>query len=239
MSNVELKDLGSLSIEELREALVRNGVEWAKDVPAKADLPNRTETKRQWMVENREATDEEIDLFVEMPFILGSSITPVEPRELTQNEIDDVVNEITSINKSKDIIEGRVARIRQTVFDSLTFMAANDNLDDPEFQPGALISEKHGIKLSREISGGKAFVDMDLAREVFGDRFDRIVNRIETVKVVTGPDGNPISEETNVEFEINETALETQVTLGNISLDELQKVTKIGKRTPRFTTRKI
>ena len=239
MSNVEIKDLGSISIDDLRDALVRNGVEWAKDTTPKVDGTTRIETRRSWEMDGREATDDEIDLFVEMPFILGSSISPMEPREVTQAEIDDIANELVSVNKTKDILEGRVAKIRSTCFDAFNFMAAQDKAAEPEFTPSVFVSEKHGVKLCREITGGKPFVDMDLAREVLGDLFDKVVNRIETVKVITGPDGSTVSEEANVEFEINEKALEVQVTLGNITIDDLAKMTKTTKKIAKFITRKL
>jgi hypothetical protein len=239
MSNVEIKDYGAISMEDLRQALIKNGVEWAQDLAPQAKGSTRIETRKAWEVEGREATDEEIDLFQEMPFILGSSVTPIESRELTQPEIDDVAYELTSVNKTKDILEGRVAKIRQTVFDAMTFIAQQDSLENPELIPNVLVSEKYGVKLCREITGGKPFVDMDLAREVFGDLFDKIVNRIETIKIVYGPDGASTSEETTVDFEINEKALETQITLGNISLDDLAKSTATTKKIAKFITRKI
>jgi hypothetical protein len=237
MSNVEIKGLGAISIDELRDALISNGVEWAQEL--KPSATTRVEARRSWEVDGREATDEEIDLFQDMPFILGSSITPAEPRELSQAEVDDIAYELTSVNKTKDILEGRVSKIRQTVFDAFNFMAAQDNIDEPEFVPNVFVSEKYGVKLCREISGGKPFVDMDLAREVLGDVFDKIVNRIESVKVTYGPDGEAISEETNVEYEINEKALETQVSLGNITVEDLAKVTSTTKKIAKFITRKI
>jgi len=233
---VDIKNLGEISIEDLREKLVASGVEWAQELAPKS---TRIETRRAWEVEGREATDEEVDLLVDLPFVLGSSVTPTEGRELTQDEVDDVVYELTSVNKAKDMLEGRVSRIRKTVFESLTFLANEEKLSDPEFQPGVLISEKHGIKLSREISGGKPYVDLELSREVLGDRFDSIVNRIESIRITYGPDGSSLTEETNVEYEINEVALETMVTLEKISFDELQKITKLTKRTARFSPRKI
>jgi hypothetical protein len=237
MSNVEIKDLGSISMDDLRDALIRNGVEWAKDVQPSST--SRVETKRQWMMDGREATDDEVDLFQDMPFILGSSVSPVEPRELTQSEVDDIAYELTSVNKSKDILEGRVAKIRKTVFEAFNFLAEQESFDEPEFEPGVFVSEKYGVKLCREITGGKPFVDMDLAREVLGEFFDKIVNRIESVKVITGPDGSVISEEATVEYEINEKALETQVALNNITLDDLAKITATTKRVAKFITRKL
>ena len=240
MSNVEINDLGAISMmDDLRDALIRNGVEWAQETMPAPSSATRVETRRSWEMDGREATDDEIDLFVDIPFILGSSVTPVEPREITQSEVDEIAYELTSVNKTKDILEGRVAKIRSTVFDAFNFMAAQDNVADPEFVPNVFVSEKYGVKLCREVSGGKPFVDMGLAREVLGDRFDKIVNRIESIKVITGPDGSAISEEANVEFEINEKALETQVALGNITLDELAKATSTTKRVAKFITRKI
>jgi hypothetical protein len=236
MTYVESLGINVPSMDELRKALIENGVEWAQELAPKA---SRVETKRSWEVDGREATDTEIDLFQEMPFILGSSVTPVEARELTQVEVDEIVYELTSVNQAKDMLEGRVSKIRSTVFEALNFVAEQDGQVNPQFVSGNLVSEKYGVKLCREITGGKPFVDMDLAREVFGDRFDKIVNRSETIKVVYGPDGQAISEETNVEYEINEKALETQVALGNITLEELAKATSTTKKVAKFITRKI
>ena len=239
MSNVENLNINVLSIDELRKALIASGAFERYGMSPQTNKASRVETKRGWMVDGREATDEEIDLFQEMPFILGSSVVLVEPRELTQSEIDGIAYELTSVNKTKDMLEGRVAKIRQTVFDTFNFSAEQDGSADAANTPGTFISEKYGVKLCREITGGKPFVDMDLAREVLGDCFDKIVNRSETIKVVYGPDGQAISEETNVEYEINEKALETQVALGNITLDDLAKVTLTTKKVAKFITRKI
>jgi hypothetical protein len=239
MSNVEIKDFGAISMEDLRQALIQSGVDWAQDLAPQAKGSTRVETRKSWEVEGREATDEEIDLFQEIPFILGSSVTPTSPREISQTEIDEIAYELTSVNKTKDILEGRVAKIRQTVFDSFTFLAEQDGIVDAEYVPNVFMSDKYGVKLCREVTGGKPFIDMDLAREVLGDRFDKVINRIESVKVVYGPDGASVLEETTVEYEINEKALETQVSLGNITLDELGKATATTKRVAKFITRKI
>lgn len=239
MLNVEIKDLNMISIEDLREQLIANDVEWAKELKPQADKANRIETRRSWEIDGREANDVELDLFQEIPFILGSSITPVTPREMTQSEVDEIAYELTSVNKTKDILEGRVSKIRETVFNAFTFMAEQDGLDEAQFIPNIFVSEKYGVKICREVSGGKPFVDMNLAREVLGDRFEKIVNRIESVKVIYTPDGNTASEETLVEYEINEKALETQVALGNITLDDLAKATATTKKVAKFITRKI
>lgn len=239
MSNVENLNINVPSLDELRKTLIESGVEWAQELKPQNNNASRVETKRGWMVDGREATDEEIDLFQEMPFILGSSVSFVEPRELSQSEVDDIAYELTSVNKTKDMLEGRVAKIRSTVFEAFNFMSEQDGSADAINTPGTFVSEKYGVKLCREITGGKPFVDMNLAREVLGDRFDKIVNRSETIKVVYGPDGQAISEETNVEYEINEKALETQVALGNITLDDLAKITATTKKVAKFITRKI
>lgn len=238
MNTVDIENIPQIDLQSLRQQLIDSGVEWAQDLKPQNN-GSRVETKRAWMVDGREATDEEIDLFQEMPFILGSSVNIIDPRELTQDEIDGVAYELTSVNKTKDILEGRVAKIRQTVFDAFTFAAEQDGLEDPQYISNNFVSEKYGVKLCREISGGKPFVDMDLAREVLGDRFDKIVNRIETIKVTTGPNGETVSEEANVEMEINEKALETQVALGNITIDELAQMTSTTKKIAKFITRKI
>jgi len=239
MSNVENLNINVPSLDELRKTLIESGVEWAQELKPQNNNASRVETKRGWMVDGREATDEEIDLFQEMPFILGSSVSFVEPRELSQSEVDDIAYELTSVNKTKDMLEGRVAKIRSTVFEAFNFMSEQDGLADAEYIPNVFVSEKYGVKLCREISGGKPFVDMDLAREVLGDRFDKVVNRLESVKIVYGPDGAVVSEETNIDYEINEKALETQVALGNIALEELAKATSITKKIAKFITRKI
>ena len=236
MTAVDVKNLGEISIEDLRQALISQGVEWAKNANTGA---SRIETRRSWMVDGREATDEEIDLFTEMPFVLGSAVAPIEPRELTQDEIDEVAYELTSVKKAKDVLDGRIEKIRSDAFDAFTFMARQDNLDDPEFVASEFVSEKHAVKIRREISGGKPYIDIDLAREVFGDNFDKVVNRIEAIKITYTPDGEVSSEETTVDYEINETALETQFKLGNITLDDLEKATLTTKKIAKFVTRKL
>ncbi len=239
MNNVEKLNVEVPSLNDLRNQLIANGVEWAQELKPQVNKTSRVETRKGWEVDGREATDEEIDLFQEMPFILGSSITLVDNRELTQVEVDEIAYELVSVNKTKDILEGRVAKIRNTVFEAISFDAKMNNFVDINNQPGALVSEKYGVKLCREITGGKPYVDMDLAREIFGNIFDKIVNRSETIKIIYGPDGSVISEETNVEYEINEKALETQVALGNITLENLGKATLTTKKIAKFITRKI
>ena len=95
------------------------------------------------------------------------------------------------------------------------------------------------VKLSKEVSGGKLNVDIDLLRDSLDeDQFNSVINIVETVKKTQTPDGKVTTVETRVQ-ELNEECLEKELKLGNIGMEQIVKATIPGKVRSAFYVRSL
>lgn len=97
--------------------------------------------------EPRELQGEELDTIKALPEVIGSGVMPTEPRDLTQVEVDGLMAEELKRRDAEDILKGRYAAIRTTVFNAITLRNEGD-----EFSEGALYSPEYGYKFERGIS---------------------------------------------------------------------------------------
>ena len=111
--------------------------------------------------------------------------------------------------------------------------------EDPTATSGYLVSPENGIKLSKEVSGGKLTVDIDLLQKILDDdQFKSVVNVVETITKTQTPDGK-VTTVASVVHELNEDALEKQLKLGNIGMEQIVQATTPGKVRSAFYVRSL
>lgn len=161
-----------------------------------------------------------------------------EVRPLSLIEIDTLASELVTVRKAKDIVEGRESALKAFATEVINLNIAMDGESAP-FTSGYLVSPENGVKLSKEVSGGKLTVDVDMLENVLGkDQFHSVTNLIHNYRTITYPDGKTV-EETTVTRELNEEALEKQLKLGNIGMEEIIKATTPGKVRSAFYVRSL
>jgi len=142
------------------------------------------------------------------------------------------------VRKAKDIVEGRESALKKYTTEVID-LKISMNGEDPLANSGYLVSPENGIKLSKEVSGGKLTVDVDLLEQVLDeDQFHSVTNLIHNYRTITYPDGKTV-EETTVTRELNEEALEKELKLGNIGMEQVVKATTPGKVRSAFYVRTL
>jgi len=197
--------------------------------PTRADI-RRSSANEQGMLIAAE-TFNELNNFLYSADI--SEVTPLSP-----DEIDTLATELVVVRKAKDIVEGREAALKAYATEVINLKISMMG-ENPADNSGYLVSPENGIKLSKEVSGGKLTVDVDLLENVLEeDQFHSVTNLIHNYRTVTYPDGKTV-EETTVSRELNEEALEKQLKLGNIGMEQVIKATTPGKVRSAFYVRSL
>ena len=198
--------------------------------------PSRAEVRRN-SAENVNAVD--IDgVFTGLFEVLGTTDISDSTRDLKPTEIDVLAAEVLAVRKAKDVVEGRESALKTYATEVINNRIAREG-NDPNATSGVLISTEFGVKLSKEVSGGKLNVEVDLLREVLeDDQFYSVVNVVEIVKKTTYPGGKTVHEEETI-YELNEDALERQLNLGNIGMEQILSATRPGKSRTAFYVRDI
>lgn len=161
-----------------------------------------------------------------------------EVRPLASIEIDMLAAELVAVRTAKDIVEGREAAIKKYATEVIDLMI-NMQGEDPTATSGYLVSPENGIKLSKEVSGGKLTVDIDLLQKILDDdQFKSVVNVVETITKTQTPDGK-VTTVASVVHELNEDALEKQLKLGNIGMEQIVQATTPGKVRSAFYVRSL
>lgn len=170
--------------------------------------------------------------------VLGQSDLSEPTPDITPLQIDTIAAELVAVRDAKDVIEGRESALKAyatEVIDMQSYVKGNE----PKTASGYLVSPENGVKLSKEVSGGKLSVDVDLLESILEkDQFDSVTNLIQDYRTVTYPDGSTV-EETKVYRELNEEALEKQLKLGNIGMEQVIKATTPGKTRTAFYVRSL
>ena len=169
-----------------------------------------------------------------MPFVQGDFVRiPISPAE-----VDTLATELIAVRNAKDVVEGRESALKAYATEVINMRIATTGKDFAT-ESGYLVSPENGVKLSKEVSGGKLSVDVDLLKDVLEeDQFDSIVNIIETNRTTTYPDGRTVKE-TSLEYELNEEELEKQLKLGNIGMEQIVKATTPSKVRSAFYVRSL
>jgi len=152
-------------------------------------------------------------------------------------DYDLIADEVISINTVQDMLDGRKQALRSYVF-SIINEDIKWNNQDTEYTSGYIHSPEFGVNLSKEVSGGKLVIDISLLEKVLdGDQFRSVVNHIVIMKTVNTPDGNHV-ETTESYYELNEDALEKQLQLSNIGMEQILKSSTKTKTKTAFYVRK-
>jgi hypothetical protein len=159
-------------------------------------------------------------------------------KQLSPVEIDNLATEFIAVRKAKDIVEGREAAIKNYFTEVINLKISIEG-EDPTATSGYLVSPENGVKLSKEVSGGKLAVDIDLLQQVLDeDQFKSVVNHVVVMKTISYPGGKSV-EETDSYYELNEEALEKELKLGNIGMEQIVKATTPGKVRSAFYVRSL
>ena len=169
--------------------------------------------------------------------VLGNTdLTQVRP--LSVDEVDLLAEELVAVRAAKDIIEGREGAIKKYTTEVIDLKLSMEG-KDPTTESGYLVSPELGVKLSKEVTGGKLNIDVDLLKEVLeSDQFASITNEVMVTKVTTYPGGKRVEEE-ELYFELNEEALEKELKIGNIGMEQIVKAALPGKNRTAFYVRPI
>ena len=167
--------------------------------------------------------------------VLGStSINDVHP--LTPTEINDLTSELLAVRSAQDIITGRADALKKYATDVIN-LNLNDLGKDATTESGILHSTEHKVNLSKEVSGNKLAVDVDLLAEVLdSEQFNSVINRVETTVVINYPDGRTTTDVSIVRVD-NEEALEKELKKGNIGMEQIVKATTPSKIRTAFYVR--
>ena len=158
--------------------------------------------------------------------------------DLSVGEINSLTNELLAVRAVKDITEGRETALKNYVTSAINLRLEYEG-KDANSESGHLLSPEFNVKLSKEVSGGKLNIDIDLLRENLDeDQFKSITNYIETVKYTIYPGGKR-TEETNSYWELNEEALEKELKVGNIGMEQILVSTLPGKSRTALYVRPI
>jgi hypothetical protein len=198
-------------------------------------VPTRADTRRASA--NGSNAADALEVFNTLNDVLFmNELSEIEP--LSPARIDNLALELIAVRNAKDIVEGREAAIKAYATEIIN-LKIEMNGEDPSSSSGYLVSPDNGVKLSKEVTGGKLTVDIDLLEKVLDpDQFHLIVNLVETQVTTTRPDGSKLVEESKV-YELNEEALEKELKLGNIGMEQVVKATVPGKARSAFYVRSL
>jgi len=197
--------------------------------------PTRADTRRAAAVGSN--VDEALEVFAQLNEVLYmNEISEIQP--LSPAQIDNLATELVAVRKAKDIVEGRESAIKAYATEVIN-LKIEMNGEDPTATSGYMVSPENGIKLSKEVTGGKLNIDVDLLEQVLeSEQFHSVVNFVETQITTTRPDGSK-SVEVNKVYELNEEALEKELKLGNIGMEQVVKATTPGKVRSAFYVRTL
>jgi len=193
--------------------------------------PTRSEIRRKSATDLSGLDEVFGNLFESMGITDISTIRP-----LDANEIDVLATELLAVRAAQDVITGRADALKKYATDVINLNIDREG-EDSSSTSGYLYSTEHKVKLSKEVTGGKLNVDIDLLEKVLEpDQFHMITNRVVIEKTVSYPDGKTVTEVEDYR-ELNEDALERQLKLGNVGMEQIVKATLPSKTRTAFYVR--
>ena len=196
-------------------------------------LPKRSEVQKL-SAKDVNATGAE-EIFSAMVKFLGKTPTD-QVHPLVPNEVNQLSVELLLVRTAQDILNGRYETLKKYATDVINLEIEIDG-KDPLTDNGFLYSPQYDIKLSKEVSGNKLSVDVDLLEKILEpDQFHSVVNVVETVTTTSYPDGKVITNQSIVR-EINEEALEQEIKKGNIGMEQIVQAAVTGKVRTAFYVR--
>jgi len=158
------------------------------------------------------------------------------PHRLDNDEIDVLATELLTVRAAQDIITGRADALKGYATEVINLAIEYDGRDSLT-ESGSLYSVENKVKLSKEVSGGKLNLDIDLLKTVLeSDQFASITNEIGTNRTIKYPGGKTETTYT-LEYELNEKELERQLKVGNIGMEQIIKAAIPGKNRTAFYVR--
>ena len=152
--------------------------------------------------------------------------------------IDMMAEELVAVRNAKDLIEGRESALKTYATDIINYRIIQTG-DDPVEKSGFLVSPENGIKISKEVSGGKLTVDVDLLKAILDeDQFKSVTNTVTTHTTTEYADGS-IEVNKSTKHELNEEALEKQLAIGTIGMEQVVKAALPGKTKTAVYVRKL
>lgn len=180
-----------------------------------------------------------VDLvFDKLSQVIGSTNISAPSADISPFEIDQLAEELISVRDAKDIVEGRESALKAYATEVINMRIATSGLDFAT-QSGYLVSPENGVKLSKEVSGGKLNVDIDLLEKILdADQFKSVVNKVTTTVVTELPDSS-IKTDVSTVFVLNEEALEKQLKVGSIGMEQVIQATIPSKMRTAFYVRSL
>ena len=195
-------------------------------------MPTRASVKRQFTDLDSENLLEIAKTMEQLDEKLGSTSTII--RSLSQEGIDNLVEELLVVRKFNDILSSREETLK-------TFAKKIIGLNqlEPDITNGELVSPKNKVKISKEIRGGKLEIDIDLLKNTLEpQQFDSVTDEVVTTVVRYTPDGKSTKGITTTR-EVNEKCLEQEMVKGNILSEDVFLSSKESKRTSAIYIREL
>lgn len=177
LANLDIEQLKALLsankdlLNELGVAVVSKGIAEAKY--------SRKAAAERWASGNTELSKDERKDVAALPKVIGSGVTfadESEVRDLTQDEIDALMEEELVRRRSEDILKGRYAAIRQSIIEVARLRT------DEEYPKTSIASLKHGKKFALTFTEKVKQPDFESLRDVvtpdvWTDITDEVVTR--------------------------------------------------------------
>ena len=193
--------------------------------------------KRRESAEDINLTNVDL-IFEKLTQTIGTTDISSPTADISPFEIDQLTEELISVRDAKDIVEGRESALKAYATEVINKRIALTGLD-PATESGYLVSPENGVKLSKEVSGGKLNVDIDLLeKNLDADQFKSVVNKVTTTVVTELPDSSVKTDVTTV-FVLNEEALEKQLKIGSIGMEQILLSTIPSKMRTAFYVRSL
>jgi hypothetical protein len=199
------------------------------------NVPSRV-ANRKLSEENVNLTD--IDGVLNSVYeIIGVTDTTIVAK-VSPAQIDLMAEELVAVRNAKDLIEGRESALKSYATEIINYRISQTG-DDPLTKSGFLVSPDNGIKISKEVSGGKLTVDPDVLKTILDEeQFKSVTNKVTTHVTIECADGS-VEMNKSIKYEINEEALEGQLALGAIGMEQIVKAALPGKTKTAVYVRKL
>lgn len=217
--------------EEL-EQLMRD-FELAQETESPQIMKTRASVKRQFINLDPSTMSEVKDALETLDEQLGNTDTNT-VMILSQDKIDSLVEELLAVRKVNDILSSREDTLKGFAKDIISLGQM-----EPDKTSGELVSNKHKLKISKEIRGGKLSIDIDLLKKrLTGEQFSSVTNVITTTVETTTPDGK-MDEVITTTYAVNDKFLEAEMVKGNILSEDVFLSSVESKRVTAMYIREL
>lgn len=156
----------------------------------------------------------------------------------TPAQIDILASELLAVRDAKDVVDGREASLKRYATEIINnrIFASGEN---PDEKSGFLVSPDNGIKISKEVTGGKLEVNVELLRQnLSAEQFKSVTNKVTIYKTIEYADGTTEVVNETI-YELNEDRLEDELANANIGMEQVIKSATPGKVRTAVYVRKL